>query len=308
MVTERAPAPENPSPSHPAVDRHEVARAALDQLRPSGANGALDEPGPPRDSHGIREGAAVLRALVGTFDIGRLRVVVAGVLVGVAAALGGWFAAGWFGDHGAPSSGPVEHSLPLSPRVTGSAGPASGATGGTVAGPSPVGPGGTVEAPVSAHAAGAVVAPGVYTLVPRARVADLVRAAGGFAPDADADRVNLAAPVRDGMRLYVPRRGEAHVPPVVTGDDPTPGSGSGGAGGNSGGSGGQPGPDGRVDINRASVAELDALPGIGPTIATAIVDYRTRNGPFRSVDDLRKVHGIGEAKLRDLRDKVTVGG
>lgn len=158
-------------------------------------------------------------------------------------------------------------------------------------------PGTTVPAVVQVHAAGAVVAPGVHRLPAGARVADLVAAAGGLAPDADVDRVNLAALLVDGSRVYVPRRGEVAVPDVPSGS---------GSGGGSGAGGATTVPKGPVDINRATVDELDTLPGVGPTTAQAIIDHRNRNGPFRSVEDLGKVRGIGPAKLAELRPLVTV--
>jgi competence protein ComEA len=142
----------------------------------------------------------------------------------------------------------------------------------------------TSTAAATAHAAGAVTTPGVYKLPPGARVTDLLDAAGGPTADADLDQLNLAAPVADGERIYVPRRGEA-APPTA---------------------GAPPGTGGPVDLNRATAEELDTLPGVGPATAKAIIDHRTKNGRFRTVDDLLEVHGIGESKLADLRDKVKV--
>jgi competence protein ComEA len=164
------------------------------------------------------------------------------------------------------------------------------------------GGGTTVPPVVNAHAAGAVVVPGLYRLASGARVADLVAAAGGLAADADADRVNLAAPVGDGARVYVPRRGETAVPSV-------PADGSGGAVPGAPGTpnGSSPGsPAGPVNVNTATVTELDTLPGIGPATAQAIVDHRSRHGPFRTVADLAKVKGIGPAKLAQLEPLVSV--
>lgn len=143
---------------------------------------------------------------------------------------------------------------------------------------------------VVVQAAGAVVTPGLYRLSPGARVDDLVRAAGGFAPDADADRINLAALLSDGQRIYVPRVGEA-LPA-----DPTQPDAGGGASASAG----------PIDLNSASVAELDTLPGVGPATAQAIIDYRTQHGRFRSVDDLLDVRGIGPAKLDEIRALVRV--
>ena len=145
----------------------------------------------------------------------------------------------------------------------------------------------------AAHAAGGVVAPGLYLLEPGARVADLVDAAGGLVGDADTDRINLAALVDDGARVYVPRVGETDIPAVVGVSTPTDAaSGSG--------------PAALVDVNTAGLDELDTLPGVGPATATAIIEHRDRAGPFGSVDDLIAVRGIGEAKLADLRDLVSV--
>ena len=144
------------------------------------------------------------------------------------------------------------------------------------------------------HAAGAVVAPGVVHLPAGARVADLLAAAGGPSADADLDRVNLAAPLADGQRVWFPRLGEVAPPPVP---------GEGGPAPPDGGSAATAGP---LDLNAATAEQLEALPGVGPTIAAAIVEHRERNGPFASVDDLLDVPGIGDAKLAQLRDLVVV--
>jgi competence protein ComEA len=153
--------------------------------------------------------------------------------------------------------------------------------------------------------AGAVVRPGLYRAATDTRVSSLLAAAGGLAPDADPDRVNLAAPVRDGERVYVPRRGEAGAPPVVAGTgggpDPAPPAAGAGPAGARGGA-----PAGPVDLNRATAAELDALPGVGPTTAQAIIEHRATRGPFTSVEQLADVRGIGPAKLDHLRPLVVV--
>ena len=147
------------------------------------------------------------------------------------------------------------------------------------------------------HAAGAVARPGLQRLAVGARVADLLDVAGGPTPDADLDRLNLAAPLADGQRLYVPRLGETTPAPVSP-------EGGGGAVGSGDATGGAAGP---IDLNTATAEQLDALPGIGPATSAAIVDHRERNGPFGSVDDLLDVRGIGPAKLEGLRDLVTAG-
>jgi competence protein ComEA len=145
-------------------------------------------------------------------------------------------------------------------------------------------------ADVVVHVAGAVVHPGVARLPGGGRVTDAIAAAGGPTREADLDQVNLAARVSDGDRVYVPRRGEA--PQAAVGG--TTGSASATA---------RPGP---VDLNSAGVEQLDALPGVGPATAKAIVDYRMTKGRFRSVDDLLAVPGIGPAKLATLKPRVKV--
>ena len=134
------------------------------------------------------------------------------------------------------------------------------------------------------HAAGAVQRPGVYELPAGSRVTDLIDAAGGPTADADVDQLNLAAPVTDGERVYVPRVGEVVAVAAA------------GAGA----------PSGPLNLNTATLEQLDELPGVGPATAQAIIDERDRRGGFTSVDDLLDVRGIGPAKLEDLRDLVTV--
>jgi competence protein ComEA len=146
---------------------------------------------------------------------------------------------------------------------------------------------------VTVHVAGAVAKPGVYDLDAAARVIDAIEAAGGGTPDADLNRLNLAAKIADGQRVLVQRVGEA-----------APG-GSASAGG-SGSAGGSADPSALVSLNSATQAELEVLPGIGPTLAEAIITERERRGGFRSVNELRDVRGIGEKRFADLKDKVTI--
>jgi competence protein ComEA len=157
--------------------------------------------------------------------------------------------------------------------------------------------------------AGAVARPGLYRVAEGTRLSGLIHAAGGLTPEADADRVNLAAAVHDGERIYVPRRGEPGAPSVVAGagsssagTGPSGPDGSGGAAGTAGG-----GTTGPIDVNRASAADLDRLPGIGPATAQAIIAHRTAKGPFTSVEQLADVRGIGPAKLEQIRGLVVVG-
>jgi competence protein ComEA len=145
---------------------------------------------------------------------------------------------------------------------------------------------------VTVHVAGAVATPGVYDLASNARVIDAVEAAGGGAADADLNRLNLAAKITDGQRVLVQRVGEA--PPA---GPVGPGAGGGAAGADA---------SALVNLNSATPAELETLPGIGPTLAEAILAERERRGGFRSVNELRDVRGIGEKRFADLKDKVTV--
>lgn len=163
----------------------------------------------------------------------------------------------------------------------------------------------TTVAEVVAHAAGAVQHPGVYRLPGGSRASDLVEAAGGFAPGADTNRVNLAAPLPDGGRLYVPRVDEATTPTVVAADGGGGGGGGGAPASGPSASGAARAPAAPVNINTASATELDTLPGIGPATSAAIIDHRTQHGPFRSVEDLTNVRGIGKAKLEQIRSRVT---
>ena len=188
---------------------------------------------------------------------------------------------------------------------------ASGSGGSTVAASAPAEPGGgpgsaaahTSAELVSGPSAGssgtggllvhvAVGAPGVVSLPEGARVVDAIEAAGGAREDADTDQLNLARPVVDGEQVRVPVVGE-----VLEAASPGPQASSTA----SGGSGAGP-----INVNTATASELEALPGIGPALAERIVSHREANGPFKSLDDLTDVPGIGKAKLEALRTEATV--
>jgi competence protein ComEA len=147
------------------------------------------------------------------------------------------------------------------------------------------------------HVAGEVKNPGVYSLSNSARMIDAVLAAGGATARADLEVINLATPLMDSSQIYVPAKGAAERPIFAR---PQPGMNGVQSTQNSPDSGGV------VNINRASVTELDALPGVGPSTAQAIVDYRTTNGPFGSPEDLLNVKGIGPAKFEAMRKLVGV--
>ena len=131
---------------------------------------------------------------------------------------------------------------------------------------------------------GAVRAPGLYKLAPGSIVQDAVFAAGGFLPNADSSRLNLAAPVNDGQGLIIP----IQIPTPLPGTPPPEST-----------------PIGKkINLNTATLEELDSLPGIGPVLAQRIIDYRQTTGPFQSVDDLLHVKGIGSALLEKIRDRI----
>lgn len=139
---------------------------------------------------------------------------------------------------------------------------------------------------VVVHVDGAVERPGVYSLAGETvRICDAVDAAGGLAPDADTSSINLAQPITDGMKVHIPTFDE-----VERGAVQESGSAEGGL----------------INLNTATVEELMQLPGIGEHTAQAIIDDRSRYGPYASVDDLLRVSGIGEKKLEKIRSYVCV--
>jgi competence protein ComEA len=152
----------------------------------------------------------------------------------------------------------------------------------------PVGEVAETSATVVVSVVGLVARPGLVTLPSGSRVADAVDAAGGLLPDADPAALNLAAVVSDGQQVAV----------GVPGAGVAPGPGTGGAV--------SPGAGGPLNLNTATVGELDGLPGIGPVLAQRIVDHRTAQGPFTSTDQLDDVPGIGPSIAAKLAELVTV--
>jgi len=138
---------------------------------------------------------------------------------------------------------------------------------------------------------GKVHRPGLVRLPVGARVADAIDAAGGALPGTDLSLVNLARKVSDGELIAI---GVAVPPGVGSGDVPGVGGPAPGA------------PGGKVNLNTATQAELEALPGVGPVLAQRILHYRQRQGGFRSTSELRRVEGIGDARYEQLKDLVTV--
>ena len=146
-------------------------------------------------------------------------------------------------------------------------------------------------APLRVYVSGAVQVPEVYVLPPGSLVRDAVRAAGGPAPDADLDRINLARELQDQQHIYVPRRGEENpVPTISEGVPNRPASARL-----------------LININTATAEELQGLPRVGPALAQRIVAYREMYGPFKTPEDLMRVSGIGESIFAAIRDYITVG-
>lgn len=139
-------------------------------------------------------------------------------------------------------------------------------------------------APIIVDVAGWVRRPGVYEFVEGDRVIDAVDRAGGARTGADLSVLNLAAPLTDGTQVVVTKEGAVGSGATATGNSTT----------------------GLININTASETEFETLSGIGEVLAAAIVDYRTENGPFASIDDLESVSGIGPVTLEEIRDLVTV--
>jgi competence protein ComEA len=131
---------------------------------------------------------------------------------------------------------------------------------------------------LTVYVSGAVVTPGIFRVPEGSRVEIAIQAAGGFAASAETGSINLAALLIDGQQIDVPGG-------IDTGHINA----------------------GRVNINSATITELDALPGIGPTTAQAIVDYRLQNGSFKLIQDIQNVAGIGPATFERIKDFITVG-
>lgn len=172
--------------------------------------------------------------------------------------------------------------------------PVEAATATPVPTPSPT----PTPAPVRVYVTGAVVNSDVYFLSAGSIIKDAIAAAGGFTPDADRERINQALELQDQQQIHVPRLGETNAPPPVQGGvvQQKPASRSA-----------APVATGKlINLNTATLEELDSLPGIGPAIAQRIIEYRESAGGFKSVEQIVEVSGIGEATLAKIKDLVTV--
>ena len=156
-------------------------------------------------------------------------------------------------------------------------------------------------APLLVHISGGILRPGVYELPLDSRVQDAVQAFGGLLTSADASMLNLAARLKDGERLSIPTLAPTQPPRSAQVDSegvrfvPLPTSLP------------QSAEPGKININTASLDELDRLPGIGPVTAQKILDYRQAKGPFQTIEAIMDVSGIGPATNEDLKDLITLG-
>jgi competence protein ComEA len=162
--------------------------------------------------------------------------------------------------------------------------------------------------PVFVHVAGAVLSAGVVQLPNGSRVVDAVAAAGGLRPDADSNRVNLAATLLDGSQVMIPTLGQLNPEqvPVVQGGASGSSAGGSTAAGSAGSGSGAGEVAGPVNLNTATLEQFESLPGVGPATAQAIIAFRDKEGRFNSIEALLDVRGIGDAKFEALRELVTV--
>lgn len=141
--------------------------------------------------------------------------------------------------------------------------------------------------PIRVHITGAVLEPDLYSLPPNSIVKDAIDAAGGCLPGASLETINLAAPLSDGQQIHIGSYQEISSTPDTSASSVSS-------------------PSIKMNINTAKAPELENLPGIGPSLAQKIIDYRQANGPFLSIEDLLNVSGIGPAKLDQIKDLISI--
>jgi competence protein ComEA len=273
------------------------------------------DPDPQRPDHARR----VARAGLGVrlldlwraraFDPGRNGLAVLAV-VALMAALGGV----WYFVTARPAAGSAVRQSAAPPSAAGLSGsppasipPVTGLKGW----PTPTSTGSSAQVtssavPIVVDVVGKVAAPGVVELSPGARIRDAIEAAGGALPGVDLTALDLASRLSDGQEIFVgiavPTGTGAQAAGGVTGGDGASGSGAGVSGGVAAGGSSS----GIVDLNAASLTDLETLPGVGPVLAQHIVDWRTQHGHFASVSQLQQVSGIGPAKYAALASRVRV--
>lgn len=270
--------------------------------------------GPPGDSR-ASEATAETRV---RWRLGLRAAVLLGIVSLVA---GGWF---WWQIAAAePEVLPLSAVTSEAAGTAGAAGSTAGEAGDDAGSPAEgderSSPGAT-SGSVVVHVAGAVKKTGVVRVSRGGRVHEAIAAAGGGTAAADLNRLNLAAVLEDGQKIYVPRRGEA-VPPDAAqqgaqGSQPegtgaagtgTSGTGTGGQGGSSAAGGsGSAAVAGKINLNTATAEELGNLPRVGPVLAQRIIDWRSEHGQFKTAEELDAVDGVGPKMLETLLPLVTV--
>lgn len=164
----------------------------------------------------------------------------------------------------------------------------------------------SVGGDVTVHVVGVVKKPGLYSLPAGSRIRDAIEKAGGAGANADLDALNLARKLEDGVQLRVPKKGEQPSPAVEPAASETPEGAFGlvsppkATAPRSSSSSGRPAPR-SISLNTATASQLDRLPGVGPSTAAKILEYRRAHGGFASIDELLAVKGIGPKKLKDMR-------
>ena len=153
---------------------------------------------------------------------------------------------------------------------------------------------------IAVHIIGEVNKPGIIYLEEGARINDAIEEAGGETKEADLAQVNLAYVLQDGQKIYIPNKKEKITTYIIQE------SGNNGVVEENSKTNESKGENEKVNINTASQSELDGLPGIGDSIAQRIIDYREQNGNFKSIEELKEVKGIGEAKFEEIKDRVTI--
>lgn len=156
--------------------------------------------------------------------------------------------------------------------------------------------------PVRVYVTGAVVSSDVYFLPAGSIIKDAITAAGGFTSEADRERINQALELQDQQQIHIPRQGEENGPPPIQGGPSQAEPGDTQGGNNQA----APLAGGLININTATLEQLDTLPGIGPAIAQRIIDYRETIGGFKAVEQVTEVSGIGNATLAKIKDLITV--
>jgi competence protein ComEA len=246
------------------------------------------------------------------------------VLLGIVSLVaGGWF--WWQVAAAEPEVFPLSAVTSEAAGTAGTAGSTAGEAGDDAGGPAEAdespGPGATMGS-VVVHVAGAVKKTGVVRVSRGGRVHEAIAAAGGGTAAADLNRLNLAAVLEDGQKIYVPRRGEP-VPPDAgqpgaqgsqseatgaagTGASSGTGTGGGADGSSAAGGSGSAAAAGKINLNTATAEELGNLPRVGPVLAQRIVDWRKEHGQFKTAEELDAVDGVGPKMLETLLPLVTV--